>query len=734
METTKEQIILAEKNMNKRLTLVKDELNVDIKTQISEARSELQFHDVITTTNDRMRMFSDKTDKQMDNVKTHSNIRALETDTKIENLNKSVATVTSRLDTFILRYFATEVRAVMRPGIDNVYRDIERINATVTSIETTVNTIDTKHIVTPDHMHAYFKVLQAEIVELKASQLAANTESERAYNRIVSNAFPDVNVRLDRHERPVRSRSVHEISPDEWIIDPTTLTMGDETMAFMRENADSSTSKGKKRAKKKRAKSKKKHKEAEDNDPSDSDPSSSSSSSSSQSSDTPTSSDSSDRGRRKPKKNGKPKSLLDPEKFGSGNRRASIIGDEDMREPVGGGYYRDRGSAYLCIQPPPDTKDLYLDKIGIDSVLAFCKKFNSESARHVGGLKVGNYISDHARSQLRQVAIKHKLPGQEGIIRSGVQTISNAEVFALLSTMVAPKNLEAMQYELYQTCFPRTTFDYSDAQSTVNNISEFKNDVLIYIDRFEDKLRLLGYTRKAKKFLPKRLFKKGGSAANPGLADYFIYGLPRPEFGWNIWGSVDDDRKEACTQWEVFLKLYVRAIEKIEKLERQKKINRSIAIGVKEVVKTDRMQRVTTRQNRDAWKPQRLHATAGDNIDTVVSDVSEDDKQMFSDEDEEMPSAPRHNEDSDEDEDHHHIEEDEYKSEEQELRQLARKVLVCYDMANTGKCSRPNCQYSHKPEDIERFKQAKARKQQQAKKQPKQVSFSKPPAAAPRRG
>ena len=219
--------------MNERLTSMKDEVNVNIKTQIGEARSE--FHDVITTTNDRLRMFSDKTDKQMDDMKTHSNIRALETDTKIENLNKSVATVTSRLDTFILRDFATEVRAVMRPGIDNVYRDVERINATVTSIETTVNTIDTKHIVTPDHMHAYFKVLQAEIVELKASQLAANTESERAYNRIVSNAFPDVNVRLDRHERPVRSRSVHEISPDEWIIDPTTLTMGNETIAFMRE-------------------------------------------------------------------------------------------------------------------------------------------------------------------------------------------------------------------------------------------------------------------------------------------------------------------------------------------------------------------------------------------------------------------------------------------------------------------------------------------------------------------
>ena len=193
--------------------------------------------------------------------------------------------------------------------------------------------------------------------------------------------------------------------------------------------------------------------------------------------------------------------------------------------------------------------------------------------------------------------------------------------------------------------------------------------------------------------------------------------------------------REPHATTEVFLKLYMKAIEKIEKRERQKKINRSIAIGVKEMVKTDRMQRVTTRQNREARKPQRLHATVGDNIETVVSDVSEEDKPPFSDEDEEMPSAiPRRNEDSDEDEDHHHVEEDEYKSEEQELRQLAREALVCYDMANTGKCSRPNCQYSHKPEDIERFKQAKARKQQAKKQPPKQVSFSKPPAAAPRRG
>ena len=203
-----------------------------------------------------------------------------------------------------------EVSAVMRPSIESIYEDVDQIKASVAIIEATVKAIDTKHLVTPDHMHVYFKALEAEIVELKASQLAAKTEADRADNRVASKAAPDVNVRTDRHERPTRSRSIHDIDPDDWFVEQTTLPMGEETISFMRENVDSPTFKGKSRAKKKRAKSKKKLKEAEDEDPSDNDPSNSSSSSSSESSDTPSSSDSSDRARRKSKKKGKAKSLL----------------------------------------------------------------------------------------------------------------------------------------------------------------------------------------------------------------------------------------------------------------------------------------------------------------------------------------------------------------------------------------------------------------------------------------
>ena len=58
MESTKDQIGLVENNLNIKIVSVKDEVSADIKTQIGEARSE--FHDVITTTNERIRMASDK--------------------------------------------------------------------------------------------------------------------------------------------------------------------------------------------------------------------------------------------------------------------------------------------------------------------------------------------------------------------------------------------------------------------------------------------------------------------------------------------------------------------------------------------------------------------------------------------------------------------------------------------------------------------------------------------------
>ena len=58
--------------------------------------------------------------------------------------------------------------------------------------------------------------------------------------------------------------------------------------------------------------------------------------------------------------------------------------------------------------------------------------------------------------------------------------------------MPDPHNCEAMQYELFNSCFPKSNF----GPSTIKNITEFKHDILIYIDQFEDELWLLRGTPK----------------------------------------------------------------------------------------------------------------------------------------------------------------------------------------------------------------------------------------------
>ena len=63
----------------------------------------------------------------------------------------------------------------------------------------------------------------------------------------------------------------------------------------------------------------------------------------------------------------------------------------------------------------------------------FCKTFNSESSRFRGGLNASNYIDDRLLSTMRQVAVKHSLPGaREGILSNGRQMITNTEIFSIL--------------------------------------------------------------------------------------------------------------------------------------------------------------------------------------------------------------------------------------------------------------------------------------------------------------
>ena len=555
-----------------------------------------------------------------------------------------------------------------------------------------------------------------ENVHFLHNQNQEKTAALEEVRRVVEGLQTDVNANLA--ELSMRVDQVANVSqlgnrqdtllPSEWFRDKE---MGDQTLAdFNLITGNVTKRKGKKSKsvgdkKKSKSKSKDGH-----GDPDDSDHSSSSSS------------DESDvwakKGSRKRKDDStastvssstaddREDSLFQSKRFKTGNRRASIIGGNGDSESDEDIHHRNRRSSIIYVQPSPTVNDLHLDEVKIGKVLYFCKKFNNEDSKFRGGLHAANYISDRILSQMRQVAAKYNMPGKNGILRNGIQKIENEQIFAILAVMCAPTSLEAMQLELSKSSWPHCKHDYKDSKVIMRNIADYKTDMLIYIDRFEDKLILLRFHRQSDKYLPKTLFKKGGG--NPGIADYFLGGMPDKGFGMRVWTSVDEAKRNRCKSWERFKKLYMQAIEAMEKREAERDINRQICLGVKEMIKVGEAQKAERLASR---KRQSLHNLEEGGLSALSNGEQESADEIeivfTKEENEELPSAVNLADDLDE------AEEKESNLTTEDLEQLVnalqpadtRTVGVCYDMLYKGKCEKVNCPYSHKEEDI-----AKARK------------------------
>jgi len=337
---------------------------------------------------------------------------------------------------------------------------------------------------------------------------------------------------------------------------------------------------------------------------------------------------------------------------------------------------------------------------------------------------------------MRQVALRYDLAGRDGMLTNGRQQVRNKDIFAILAMMCAPTSKEEMQRQLAKSVWPRKN-DFSSVEDIVKNIAEYRTETLIYIDRFEDKVKLLGFHDCSAKYIPKALFKKGGG--DPGLADYFIQGLPDKNFGMRVWLSVDEERRKKCDRWRRFVKLYMRAIDLMELREKDKEINRQICLGVKEMIKADQ-----SRQSSRRDSPQRVHAMESKETSAVSEEEHASDEEIEiifkkNSDEEEMPSMIERDDDDQEGERGHNpsltVSAD-------DLSQLAnllqpsdtRKAGVCYDMLYQGKCVKENCPYSHKDEDIQQAKKLKALKfGGQNASNAKQVSFQRSPNQALRK-
>ena len=414
------------------------------------------------------------------------------------------------------------------------------------------------------------------------------------------------------------------------------------------------------------------------------------------------------------------------------NRRESIIADENSTSASSHDDHGGRShsnSKIIYVQPEPKMDDFKLKEIRIGTVLHFCKAFNNASSQFRGRLNAVNFIEDNLLRQMKQVAYKEGMAGAEGILKNGRQRIKNEEIFAILAIMCAPTNTHKMQLELSKSCWPKRS-EYKAIEDVAKNIANFRVDLLTYVDRFDEKLVLFKCHRKSRKLIPRDVFKKGGG--DPGLADYFIGGLPDRNLGLRIWASVSSKKRAKCRTFEKFKKYFIMAVEAMEGREEDRDVNKQICFGVREMMKNEKSKSPSHFKSKE-WVTQRGQSSQRvhniEDMAAVVSDAesNEEIEIVFSRDDEEheeLPSAIQEFEEKDE----NSIITEEDVSELANLLQPAdsKQQGICYDMLYKGKCEKVNCPYSHKAEDIEKAKKLRAlRLSTQPKSGPKQVSFNR---------
>jgi len=706
---------------------VKIELEAKIDSKVDKMRSEMA--DLSASMDERIIKLTQQMDVNIAKINDTitedqgSNAKALNL------LSDDIRKLNGRVDEFLEQEIGERIDKQMRPAINSVRDTHLNILEMLDDVTKTVDALVSRGTVEPMDVYKYFKSLKTDIEEVKQQQAETRLDLSLAktdvanLDRSLSKNISEISTRVDKVSS-VPNKSEYSVIADDWRKD---LEWEERAAKAV---AQSRALRASKHGQKKVART-----SDGDPDPEGSPPASDEDSSGEESD---RSMDDNDRKRKK-------KDILEKEQFRPGGKRLSILGDPpDPRTSVDGihPYFHSYMQPTMSVQPRPSTSDLFLDQIKIENVLAFCKKYNTLSVNYIGGLKVSNYLSDQVRSQLKQVADKHDLPGCDGLIRGGVQAVTNEEIFALLAIVCAPRKLQAMQVELSRSVFPKSNMKlYSEPESTLKHITDYKHDIQTYIDRFEDRLKLVGFTEKANAFIPKNLFRKGGQTGDLGLADYFIDGLPRKDFGRNIWMSVPEEKRQKCNTWKKFKRLYLKAIEDIEEVEHLKKASNVIVHGLKDTVKAEKAQSDAKRALKVGKRPQKLHALPSTTPETVlndewdaedipVSDIGQDDGPSVID----LTGEPTDS--SEEDDPPYSPEGEELTPEESNVLAAAEYFGTCYDMANKGKCTRVDCKYSHKPEDIQRLKDLRSSSKPvfgSKSGPPKQVSFTKPVAVAARK-
>ena len=332
------------------------------------------------------------------------------------------------------------------------------------------------------------------------------------------------------------------------------------------------------------------------------------------------------------------------------------------------------------LSPKPTSSDLCLDRVQLQELLVFQEGFLKLQQDHnAENLMITNHLSSRVISALTATVTserefkqyRRRLKEYGGIVVMGQQILTNDEVFEVLSYMARPRTRTEMDVYLGQSLWdPLTYQQFKDRSYIEKHMDEYVQEYFLYENRFTSLLSILKH-EDTEEFFPSYLMKKG---AMNGLVDYFLGGTPDVDFSYAVMRKyMDQESLLHLNSFSAFAKYYGSALRKLRDASRRMADTLSLFESeMKNVfsppVGTMPLQGKLVTQGRERKILRRAA--------NVENDVPQDDSWLAT------------------------------------IRFSEDRPSVCFNFANSRHCSRlmstGKCQFSHHPEDIRMWEEAKA--------------------------
>ena len=408
------------------------------------------------------------------------------------------------------------------------------------------------------------------------------------------------------------------------------------------------------------------------------------------------------------------------EKCRKGRRESAFLGYADDREirlsERSNATQRQEG---LSVRQLPDAKDLWLKTFGVPELLQFEEKYSLLQQDWVEPLRIAKHLDKVVRNRIENEA--NMIPKYESILRGrsildrGKQLLTNEQIWDILKRIIEPISTEEVRRVLSQSVYPVAHYNqFKDVKAIMSNFSEFRNIWTNYDRLFMNMVNLI-LTKKSRQYFPQDLFGGSGKAESKekGWIQYYFEGSPNSALVHRIYKKeIAEQERKACKEFDKFRQLFFRALMKTEKRLRQEISSKAVFeeddTHPRSVPPADRKRLAGRSRSRFRSRVHQTEELAETLVPIEPCDSGSDDKSVA---DEEAVSG------TDEGSDSEHEEGEAAAASDSERRVAAqansflagitmdpagKRPPVCYLFAK-GKCTFPNCKYSHDPSDVKLY-------------------------------